>query len=445
MEKGDKRIIRGWVMYDWANSVYNLVISSTIFPIFYDIQTKGYYARAIGKNVVDLNEEDIILVDFFRWKLSSSVLFSFVLSASFLVVSFLSPLLSGVADYTGSKKRFLRFFCYLGALSCMSLYFFDPSGMEWGLLSVFLASIGYWNSLVFYNAFLPEIAEPKDLDRISARGFTMGYMGSMILLMICLAMIMSTNAGYQKVQYMRYAFVLVGIWWIGFSQFTYRVIPNNVYGKKPESGYLWRGFRELKLVFNEFRNTVLLKRYLIAFFFFNTGVQTVMLMATIFANKEIDWPESTGPTGLIIAILLIQILGAFGAFILSRISELIGNIKSLLISVGIWIVICAVAFFVKTPTGFYLLAAAVGLVMGGIQSVARSTYSKFLPETTDHASYFSFYDVSEKIGIVLGTLFFGLMEFWTGSIRYSIVAVGFFFVIGFFALLFVPKNEPLHS
>lgn len=442
MEKGDKKIIRGWVMYDWANSVYNLVISSTIFPIFYDIQTKGYYARAIGKNVVDLNEEDIILVDFFGWKLSSSVLFSFVLSASFLVVSFLSPLLSGVADYTGSKKKFLRFFCYLGALSCMSLYFFDPSGIEWGLLSVFLASIGYWNSLVFYNAFLPEIAEPKDLDRISARGFTMGYMGSMILLMICLAMIMSTNAGYQKVQYMRYAFLLVGIWWIGFSQFTYRVIPNNVYGKKPESGYLWRGFRELKLVFNEFRNTVLLKRYLIAFFFFNTGVQTVMLMATIFANKEIDWPESTGSTGLIIAILLIQILGAFGAFILSRISELIGNIKSLLISVAIWIVICAVAFFVKTPTGFYLLAAAVGLVMGGIQSVARSTYSKFLPETTDHASYFSFYDVSEKIGIVLGTLFFGLMEFWTGSIRYSIVAVGFFFVIGFFALLFVPKNEP---
>jgi UMF1 family MFS transporter len=240
----------------------------------------------------------------------------------------------------------------------------------------------------------------------------------------------------------KYCFVLVGIWWVGFSQLTYRVIPNNVYGKKPEPGYLWRGFRELKLVFGEFKETVRLKRYLISFFFFNTGVQTVMLMATIFANKEIDWPESSGSTGLIIAILLIQILGAVGAFIMSRVSGLIGNLPTLLISVGIWVVICAVAFFVTTPTGFYLLAASVGLVMGGIQSIARSTYSKFLPEsTTDHASYFSFYDASEKIGIVIGTLFFGLMEFWTGSIRYSIVAVGLFFLIGFIALMFVPKNE----
>ncbi|MEY4603976.1 MAG: hypothetical protein RIT43_1268 [Bacteroidota bacterium] len=441
MQKGDKKVIRGWVMYDWANSVYNLVISSAIFPIFYDIQTKNEYARSLGKSVDELRDGNPVLVDFFGWKLSSSVLFSFVLSSSFLAVSFLSPLLSGVADYTGSKKKFLRFFCYLGALACTSLYFFDPERIEWGLLSVFLASIGYWNSLVFYNAFLPEIAEPEDLDKISARGFTMGYLGSMILLLVCLSMIMSTDVGSEKVQCMRYAFVLVGIWWVGFSQFTYRALPNNVYGKKPEPGYLWRGFRELKLVFHEFQETVRLKRFLIAFFFFNAGVQTVMLMATIFANKEIDWPEKSGPTGLIIAILLIQILGAAGAFIMSRVSGLIGNLPTLQISVGIWIVICVAAFFIIKPTGFYLLAASVGLVMGGIQSIARSTYSKFLPETTDHASYFSFYDASEKIGIVLGTLFFGLMEYWTGSIRYSIVAVCFFFVVGFIALLFVPKSE----
>jgi UMF1 family MFS transporter len=441
MEKGDKRIIRGWVFYDWANSVYNLVISSAIFPIFFDIQTKLEYARSIGKDVKDLPEGQPIMVDFFGMKLSSSVLFSFTLSASFLVVSFLSPLLSGVADYTGSKKKFLRFFCYLGAFSCMSLYFFNPAKIELGMFSVFLGSIGYWNSLVFYNAFLPEIAEVNDHDRISARGFTMGYLGSMILLVICLAMIMSTDVGSEKLNYMRYAFVLVGIWWIGFSQLTYRVLPNNVYGKKPEPGYLWRGFRELKLVFGEFKKTVRLKRYLIAFFFFNTGVQTVMLMATIFANKEIEWPEGSGSTGLIIAILLIQILGALGAFVMSKVSQNIGNLKTLMISIGIWIVICACAFFIRKPTAFYILAASVGLVMGGVQAIARSTYSKFLPETTDHASFFSFYDASEKIGIVIGTLFFGLMEFWTGSIRYSIVAVAAFFIIGFVALLFVPKEE----
>lgn len=436
MEKGDKKIIRGWVFYDWANSVYNLVISSAIFPIFYDARTKIAYAESKGLNVDQLPEGEKILVNFFGLELSSSVLYSFVLSASFLVVSFLSPLLSGVADYTGSKKKFLQFFCYLGAFSCMSLYVFDANHLEWGMLSVFLASIGYWNSLVFYNAFLPEIAHVKDHDRISARGFTLGYIGSMTLLIICLAIIMGIGKEYTNV-----SFILVGLWWIGFSQITYRVLPNNVYNKKPEKGYIWKGFKELKLVFKDFKKTKRLKRYLFAFFFFNTGVQTVMLMATIFANKEISWPKGSGSSGLIIAILLIQILGAVGAFIMSRLSEKIGNIRTLFTSVTIWIGVCIFAFYIKTPFEFYILAAAVGLVMGGVQAIARSTYSKFLPDTTDHASYFSFYDVTEKIGIVLGTMFFGLMEFWTGSIRYSVLAVGFFFVFGLIFLLFVPKHE----
>lgn len=443
MEKGNKKIIRGWVFYDWANSVYNLVISSAIFPIFYDTQTKKNYALkeyGISPSEFELyaydSEKGNIYVDFFGFQVSSSVLYTFVLSASFLVVSFLSPLLSGVADYTGSKKKFLKFFCYLGAFFCMSLFAFDPARLELGMLSVFLASIGYWNSLVFYNAFLPEIADVKDHDRISARGFTMGYIGSMLLLIICLSIIMGIGKEYTK-----YSFVLVGLWWIGFSQITYRVLPNNVYNKKPEKGYIWRGFRELKLVFKEFQKTKRLKRYLRAFFFFNTGVQTVMLMATIFANKEINWPEGSGTSGLIIAILLIQILGAIGAYLMSRLSEKIGNIRTLFLSVSIWIGICLFAFYIKTPFEFYILASFVGLVMGGVQAIARSTYSKFLPETTDHASYFSFYDATEKIGIVLGTFFFGFMEYWTGSIRYSVVAVAFFFIFGLVFLLFVPKNE----
>lgn len=436
MEKGNKRIIRGWVAYDWANSVYNLVISSAIFPIFYDSQTKRSFAEAKGIKVEDIAEGEKIFVNFFGFELSSSVLYSFVLSASFLVVSFLSPLLSGVADYTGSKKKFLKFFCYLGALSCMTLFAFDPNKLELGMLSVFFASIGYWNSLVFYNAFLPEIADVQDHDRISAKGFTMGYIGSMTLLILCLAIIMGIGKEYTA-----YCFILVGLWWIGFSQITYRVLPNNVYNKKPESGYLWRGFKELKLVFKEFKKTRRLKRYLLSFFFFNTGVQTVMLMATIFANKEINWPEKSGSSGLIIAILLIQILGAAGAFLMGKVSGYIGNIRTLFISISIWIGICIGAFFIETPFEFYILASCVGLVMGGVQAIARSTYSKFLPETTDHASYFSFYDATEKIGIVLGTLFFGLMEFWTGSIRYSVAAVAFFFVFGLLFLFFVPKEE----
>jgi UMF1 family MFS transporter len=436
IQKGDKKIIRGWVMYDWANSVYNLVISSAIFPIFYDTQSKIVYAE--NNNIADwkeIPEGTQVTIDFFGNQLSNSVIYSFVLSASFLVVAFLSPILSGIADYTGSKKRFLQFFCYFGSFSAMSLYFFDAHYAEIGMLSIFIASIGFWNSLVFYNAFLPEIADPIDQDKISARGFSMGYLGSMILLILCLVWI-------QVLHYeVKWCFVFVGVWWIGFSQFTYRVLPINVHGKKPEPGYIWRGFRELKLVFKEFKRTKRLKRYLYAFFFFNTGVQTVMLMATIFANKEIQWPEGADTSGLIIAILLIQILGAVGAFLMSRLSNKIGNIYTLMVSVAIWILLCVYAFFIKTPNEFYTMAAGVGLVMGGVQAIARSTYSKFLPPTTDSASYFSFYDVTEKIGIVFGTFFFGFMEYITESLRASVMSVTAFFIIGFILLFFVPKKE----
>ena len=446
MEKGNKKIIKGWVFYDWANSVYNLVISSAIFPIFYDVVTKSYYKQNILHNKeAELDPGQQILVNFFGVQLSSSVLFSFVLATSFLVVAFLSPVLSGIADYSGMKKKFLKFFCYLGAVSCIGLFFFDPNHLELGMLTVFLASIGFWNSLVFYNAFLPEIAEVEDHDKISAKGFIMGYLGAMILLIICLALIMSTKDGPTKVEYMRYCFVLVGLWWIGFSQITYKVLPNNVYNKQPKKGIIWRGFRELKLVFAEFRTTHRLKRYLFSFFFFNTGVQTVMLMATIFANKEINWPGGNGSTGLIIAILLIQLLGALGAYLMSKLSGKIGNIKTLIISVSVWVLICTYAFIIHEPLEFYILASFVGLVMGGVQAIARSTYSKYLPEsTTDHASYFSFYDVTEKLGIVLGLVFFGLMEHFTGSIRNSIISVTFFFVVGLILLFFVPKEEKMN-
>jgi len=435
MEKGNKKIIRGWVFYDWANSVYNLVISSSIFPIFYDAITKAHYAKEHGIKVEDLEEGQTILVKFFGFYMSSSVLFSFVLASSFLVIAFLSPILSGVADYSGRKKKFLKFFCYLGSFACISLFWFEELPLEIGMFSVFLASIGFWNSLVFYNAFLPEIAEVEEHDKISARGFIMGYFGSMLLLILCLIWIKVLG---QPVQY---CFLFVGIWWIGFSQFTYKVLPNNVYNKNPENAIIWKGLKELKLVFTEFKKTHRLKRFLQSFFFFNTGVQTVMLMATIFANKEINWPQGDGTSGLITAILLIQVLGALGAFLMSRLSSKIGNIKTLILTVSIWVFICCYAFFISEPFEFYMLAASVGLVMGGVQAIARSTYSKFLPETTDHASYFSFYDVAEKIGIVLGLLFFGGMEMLTGSIRYSIISVAFFFIVGLIMLFRVPKEE----
>jgi len=441
---GDKKVIRGWIFYDWANSVYNLVISSAIFPIFYDKVTTNIFLENYNQQhglsfttIAELPQDVLVTVPFFGMHLSPSVLMSFTLSLSFLIVTILSPMLSGVADVTGRKKRFMQFFCYLGACSCISLYWFGKAPLEVGMLSIFLASIGFWNSLVFYNAFLPEIAPASDVDRISAKGYSMGYFGSMLLLSVCLVMIMGLGDHLTPV-----SFILVGLWWISFSQITYWVLPNNIYNRPKPKRILTKGFRELIGVFREFRHQRRLLGYLRAFFFFNTGVQTVMLMAVLYAKREIfsGQYEHQATTGLILAILLIQLLGATGAWLLSKLSQRIGNISSLIVAVAIWIPLCMWAYFLSRPFEFYFLAAGVGFVMGGTQAISRSTYSKLLPVTQDHASYFSFYDATEKIGIVLGTFFFGLMEHLTDDMRTSILSVISFFIIGLLMLCLVPKN-----
>lgn len=442
IKKNNRKTIRGWVFYDWANSVYNLVISSAIFPIFYETITQkkflANYNVEKGTDFTTVPDGVVPLVDFFGWQVSSSVLMSFTLSASFLVVSLLSPMLSGVADYTGNKKRFLKFFCYLGSLSCISFYWFDAIPLELGMLSVFLASIGFWNSLVFYNAYLPEIASPRFHDRISAKGYMMGYFGSMVLLIICLIMITYGGPAYTK-----YSFVLVGLWWAGFSQITYKALPNAESKNKVSKKVLTSGFKELKTVFAEFVHLPRLKKYLTSFFFFNTGVQTVMLMAVLYAKKSIfsGEYEDKAQSGLIVSILLIQLLGALGAMLISKLSEKIGNIKALRLVVFLWIPLVAWAFYLKTPNEFYFLASCVGLLMGGVQSLSRSTYSKFLPIKEENASYFSFYDVTEKIGIVVGTFFFGLSEIIFNDIRMSVMSIAIFFIFGFILLFRVPQDE----
>lgn len=426
IEKGNKRTINAWAFYDWANSSYPLVITSAIFPIFYEAKTS--ITEKNGRIISDA-------VFLFGRQFKNTELYSYVISLSFIMVCLSAPLLSGIADYSGNKKRFMQFFCYLGSASCATLFFFDPTHLFWGMLSILMTSFGFWGSLVFYNAFLPEIAEPADQDRVSAKGFSLGYLGSSILLIILLILSMKFGMPYE------YSFVAVGIWWAGFAQITFAAIPNNVFFRKPEGNYLFKGFRELKLVWYQLGELPRLKRYLTSFFFYSMGVQTVMLMAVLFAKKEIIGIENTH---LIVSILLIQFLGIAGSVFFSRLSRWIGNIKALGISIFIWIGICISTYlWVYTPFGFYIIASAVGLVMGGIQSLSRSTYSKLLPETEDHASFFSFFDVCEKLGIVIGAFSFGYIEGITGGMRNSILALIAFFVIGFIILLTIPKDKRL--
>ncbi|MCA1761479.1 MAG: MFS transporter [Cryomorphaceae bacterium] len=421
IEKNNRKLINGWAMYDWANSVYSLVITSSIFPIFFENVTPAR-VQLFGKTFLN------------------SALYSYTLSFAFLVVALIIPLLSGIADYSGKKKSFMKIFCYTGGIACMGLYFFDPGHLAIGLILVALAAIGYSGSQVFYNAYLPEIATHDRQDNVSARGFALGYIGSMILLVINLAMIMSPDTfGLSEGSLpARISFVMVGLWWIGFAQVSFIRLPANVFGKKVKGEYLYRGYLELRKVWRELKNTYRLKRFLIAFFVFNMGVQTVMYMAVIFGKNEIDgMPDS----GLIISILIIQIIAVIGAYAFSWLSSVLSNTQALGINVFIWIIVCYVAYSIHTPVEFYILAGLVGLVMGGIQALSRSTYSKFLPETVDHASYFSFYEVCDKIGIVLGTFFFGFVFEITTDLRYSVLTIGSFFVVGLILLFLVPKQE----
>jgi UMF1 family MFS transporter len=429
LEKGNPKLINAWAFYDWANSVYSLVIATAVFPIYYE----------------SITSDNDGIVTFLGTSFHNSTLLSYSLSFSFLIVALLSPILSGIADYTGNKKRFMQFFCYLGSLSVMSLFFFTGKETLWvGIVFTILASIGFWGSIVFYNSYLPEIAHPEQHDRVSAKGFMYGYTGSVLLLAFNLVMIMKpeffgiTNPTLPA----RISFLMVGIWWMGFAQVTFYFLPNNVFHKKPEKDYIFKGLKELKEVFKNLKSLTVLKQFLIAFFLYSTGVQTIILLAGIYGKKELGIDTNK----LIITILLIQVVAIFGAYLFSRISEKIGNIKALKLTIAIWGLICFAAYLLDAKNKyidiqFYSLGAVIGMVLGAIQSLSRSTYSKLLPETEDHATYFSFFDVTEKIAIVLGTFIFGFVGAISDSLKNSIFILAIFFLLGYIVLSFMKKSE----
>ncbi len=411
--KPDKRVINAWAFYDWANSVYPLIITTAIFPI--------YYSKVTPEKVF-----------VFGKSFYSSEIYSYAISLSFLIVAFLSPLLSGIADYYSRKKFFLKTFCYLGASTTALLFFYNGQNIIFGMLMIILASIGFWSSLVFYNAFLPAIAPPSMHDKVSAKGYALGYIGSSILLIALLTGIMAFEMPAK------WAFPITAVWWAGFAQYTYKNLPepeNDMMSK--DTHILLKGFKELAHAYQGVKELPYLKIFLLAFFIYSMGVQTVMQMATLFGIQEINnMPES----GLIISVLIIQFIAVAGSYGFSFLSGKMGNVKALAVSLIIWIVICIIAYFIYNPWEFYALAALVGLVMGGIQSLSRSTYSKMLPPTKDLASYFSFYDITEKIGVVVGTFSFGWIVGITGSMRNSVFALLLYFLIGLIIITRVKYN-----
>jgi len=433
--KGNKKLLNAWAFYDWANSVYSLVISSAVFPIFY-----GALFRIAG----------IEKVTVFGGEIARAPLISYTTSLAFVFIAIIIPLVSGIADYLGNKKVFMKFFCYLGGFSCIGLYWFSLENIYISLACYFFGVVGFWVSFAINNSFLPDVAFPRQQDALSAKGFTLGYIGSVILLMFNLAMVMKPDVfginadetGAAEIKAMKYSFVIVGIWWILFAQYSFYYLPQGYKKEGERTNIILNGFKELKLVWYQLGEQIKLKRYLGAFFVYSMAVQTVMLIATYFGEEEIAWgTDSERTTGLIISILVIQLVAIVGATVTARASEKFGNIRTLIIVNALWVGICVYAYFVITPIDFYIAAGCVGLVMGGIQALSRSTYSKFLPDTTDTTSFFSFYDVAEKIGIIVGTFFYGILTQKTGSMRSSIIFLGVFFLIGMVLLARVKETK----
>ncbi len=419
--RNDKNVINGWAMFDWANSAYALVITTAIFPAYY-----------IG---VTFDK-----VRFFGIEMSNSALYAFSISLAYILIAAFSPLLSGIADYGGRKKFFLKFFTTMGALACISLFLFRGMSEEateaqnnfqllLGTVAFILGLIGFAGGLVFYNSYLPEIVTEDRYDNISARGFAFGYIGSVILLIINLLVItFPTIFGLPEegTLAVRLAFVMVGLWWLGFAQIPFKRLPPDP-KNRPTKDLLTKGGQELLKVWRALQNQKYTGRFLLAFFAYSAGVQTMLFLAATFAEKELGFDTNE----LIIIVLILQILAIAGAYLFAKISEWRGNKISLILMLIIWIIICGLAYFVYGQTAFYALAAAVGLVMGGIQSLSRSTYSKLLPKNVeDTTSYFSFYDVLEKVAIVIGTFSFGLINQITGGMRNSVLAMSVFFFLG---------------
>ncbi|NSL89978.1 MFS transporter [Chitinophaga sp. Mgbs1] len=408
MQTASKKVINGWAMYDWANSVYNLVITTTFFPIYFLAVTEEH-------------------VSFLGMRFVNSALYNYVQAAAFLLVAITTPILSSIADTRGNKKIFLKFFTILGSASCAALYFFDKSSLNTGVFAFMLATVGYCGGLVFYNSYLPEIAAPEDRDRISAKGYSLGYIGSVILQLIGFALVLLKPFGMDDIKPVQITFLLVGVWWICFAQIPFATLPASKPSVDKHQGNIFtEGFAELRKVYAQVKTMPVLKRFLRGFFFYSMGVQTVMLAATIFGSKVLNLPSST----LIAVVVIIQLVAIPGAWSMARLSGIYGNLRVLIGVLILWIGICIAGYKMQTAMHFYLLATVVGLVMGGVQSLSRSTYAKLMPETKDTTSFFSYYDVTEKLSIVIGMFSFAYIDDLTNNLRNSVLALVVYFIIG---------------
>ncbi|HEY8897153.1 MAG TPA: MFS transporter [Niastella sp.] len=423
--KPNNKTITAWCWYDWANSSYSLVITSAIFPSYF-LSLSDHSGRG----------------DAWWQKIGNSVLYAYMYSFASLVLLFLSPLFGSIADYAGRKKFFMSLFSYIGAISCVLLFFSTADQMALTCTLFIVSSICYSLGVVFYNAYIPEIASPDQFDTVSAKGFAWGYFGGMVALVISLLMIQFaekvgfTNEQVQQLVPVRVSFIFIGVWWLVFARYSLKGLPPDGRHKKINTKAILQSYSRIVEAFRRARGHKVISIFLLAFFFYDMGVTTVMGMSSVFATKTLHLTTAH----LIGVILILQLVAIIGSYLFVIVAKKFNNLVSVKSAVLLWVVVCIIGYLVQNITQFYIMAVLVGLVMGGTQALSRSAFAALIQgEQDEYATYFSLYDVLDKMGVVLGTFLFGWIEYLTGSMRASVATLSIFFIIGFIFLQLINK------
>jgi MFS transporter, UMF1 family len=425
-----RRQQRAWYVYDWANSAY----ITTVVTVFLGPYLTSVTEEAAGADgFVHPLGVPVRAGSYFPYLVSLSVALSVVLM----------PLVGAIADRTQRKRELLGLFAYIGALATMGLYFVRGSAYLAGGLLFVVANVAYSISIVVYNSFLPDIATPEERDDVSSRGWGVGYLGGFLLLATNLALFTARDSlGLSEGDAARISVLSAGVWWALFT-----VVPllglrsrRTVPPIAPGTSVLVAGFRQLAITLREVRALPLTLFFLVAYVFYNDGIQTVIALAAVYGDEELRLGSQT----LIVAILMVQFVAFVGALALGRLARVIGPKRTVLGSLVAWTVTVTIGYFVpaREPVLFFLLAALIGFVLGGSQALSRSLFSQLIPQGKE-AEYFSLYEISDRGTSWFGPLLFGIVYQTTGSYRAAIISLVVFFVGGFFLLLKVPMREAI--
>jgi UMF1 family MFS transporter len=433
--KNDQREIFGWKMYDWANSAFYTTVVGALF---------GPYLTRLAQDVVGNN--GVVLDLGFLGAVTAKSLATLCVSISVGAQVFLLPILGALGDYSNLKKKLMALFCYLGATATCLLFFVTGNLYLLGGVLFIIANVCFGASLVFYNAFLPEIATEDQTDKVSSRGYAYGYFGGGLLLALNLVMVLGAERfGISTGLAVRLAFLSAGLWWAGFSIITFSRLRTREAPKElpRNESYLTAGFKEIISTFKELRRLPNTLRYLIAYLIYNDGIQTVIFASSVFLEQELF--KSENPTFLLEVFLVVQFVAVFGALLFERLAYLIKAKNAIVVSLILWAAVVIYGYgFLHTVPQAWIMAIVIAIVLGGSQALSRSLFSRMIPAGRE-ASFFGIYEVSERGTSWMGPLLFSIVVARTGSYRQALVSLIVFFVVGLLILLFTDTNRAIHE